>query len=243
MMDAIEAHCCNEEFLGKLLNEDAAFSKAVGTWTTDQIGNDIALALQQIAAKHNVYDFSLGDLNAFKVPINVYDAVKMDNIDVMKYSPAEAIAKTLTVITAIVSYLIVPFVVGFVVGIMAILFEGVFLSILVALLTAGEATLLFGFGAIALLLAGGLYIGYYKNKEKINKWLMKQNLPKALRNKVNTDDFAKQFEKDRPGVVADAQQKMNDPKVADEMSRQIYVKVQPQIEARANQIKYVIENR
>lgn len=243
MMDAIESQCRDEVYFGKLLREDAAFTKAVGTWTTDQVGNDIALALQRIAAKHNVYDFTLGELNAFKSPINVRDAVKVDDISVIQYTPANIIAGALTAITAVVSYFVVPFIMGIVIGIIALMFEGLAIGILNVLISLPGGILIAGFAAIALLLAKGVLDGYKENKEQINKWLMKQNLSKAIRNKVNTDDFAKQFEKDRPSVVAQTEERMNDPQAADDMSRQIYVEVQPQVEARANQIKYVIERR
>lgn len=243
MMNAIENQCQDEAYFGKLLREDAAFTKAVSTWTTDQVGNDIALALQRIAAKHNVYDFTIGELNAFKSPINIRDAVKMDDISIIQYTPANVIAGALTAITAVVSYFVVPFIMGIIIGIIALMFEGLAIGILNILISLPGGIIIAGFAAIALLLARGVYEGYNENKEQINEWLKKQNLPKAIRNRVNIDDFAKQFEKDRPSVVAETEAKMNDPKAADDMSRQIYIEIQPQVAVRANQIKYVIERR
>lgn len=211
------------------------------SWIEHQVGHDIALELQGIAHKHNVFDFSADQLNAFK-ELSITIDTPVNGAVVTKLVPAQEIAYALAAVVGVVGWIILPYITGFILGLVGLFFETLVINILV-LLIANPMTTLVGFAAIALLLGAGVLVGYKENKEKINDWLQKQDLPVIVRKAIKMDDLANQMRKNRQELVGRITRELNTEETRDKLSRGIYSCTKSQVRDRANQIRYEIETR
>lgn len=157
----IEATCRDETKFNQILSDNEDFSNAVESWIEYQVGHDIALELQGIAHKHNVFDFSVDQLNAFK-ELSITIDTPVNGAIVTKLVPAQEIAYALAAVVGVVGWIILPYITGFILGLVGLFFETLVINIL--LLMANPVTTLFGFAAIALLLGAGVVVGYKENK-------------------------------------------------------------------------------
>lgn len=244
MLDAIQGQCKDKEKFNKILSENQEFSDAVSGWMVNKVGHDIAVALQGIAHKHQVYDFTIDQLNAFKtLKIGMGgDLVNTGGVSVVTKFPADQIAYAIAAVVGVVSFFVIPYVTGFVLGLVSFLFETLAVHILVTLMANPVA---FGVSvvAIAALLGVGVVKGYKENKSVINDWLLKQNFPKPLRNTINVSKLAEEMKKSRAEMVVEISKGLNNSESVKSLSKGIYGGIYSQVEERANQIRYEIESR
>ena len=237
----IETTCRDEKRFNEILANNEAFRDAISSWIEHQVGHDIALELQGIAHKHNVFDFSVDQLNAFKeLTITINSPV--NGAVVTKLIPAQEIAYALAAVVGVVGWIILPYITGFILGLIAVFFETLAVSILTFLMS-NPLTMVAGFAAIAVLLGASVLSGYKQNKERINNWLQDQNLPKAVRNAINLNDLASQMSQNRQELVKKISQELNGSNTVDKLSRGIYSCTKSQVRDRADQIRYEIESR
>ena len=237
----IEATCKDEKKFNAILADSEAFRDAISSWIEHQVGHDIALELQGIAHKHNVFDFSVDQLNAFK-ELSITIDTPVNGAVVTKLIPAQEIAYALAAVVGVVGWIILPYITGFILGLIAVFFETLAISILTFLIS-NPLTLVAGFAAIAVLLGTSVLTGYKQNKDKINAWLQEQNFPGVVRNAINFDDLASQMSQNRQELVKKISQELNGSDTMDKLSKGIYSCTKSQVRDRANQIRYEIESR
>lgn len=243
MMKDIEYRCKNAEELNRVLSQHEGFIDAVTSWMENKAGHDIAVELQGIAHKHQVYDFTIDQLNAFKeLRIKAEDMVDTNGIKIVTKLPSDQIAYALAAVVGVVGFMIIPYVTGFILGLVGLLFETLAISILGALL-ANPLTTVAGFAAIAVMLGVGLIKGYKQNKQKINEWLLEQRLPKWLREKIDIQQLAGEMKKERAAMVGSISDSLSNPKAVTQLCEGVYGSVYKQVEARADQIRFEIEAR
>lgn len=236
----IEATCRNEKKFNEILADNSAFRDAISTWIEHQVGHDIALELQGIAHKHNVFDFSVDQLNAFKELSITIDS-PVNGATGTTIVPAQEIAYALAAVVGIVSWIILPYITVFILALLSVFFETLAVSILVFL--ASNPLTFAAFAVVSALLGKKVIESYEKNKDKINAWLQEQNFPKAVRNAINLNDLASQMKKDRQELVKKISQELNSSDTTNKLSKGIYNCTKSQVRDRANQIRYEIESR
>jgi len=241
MLNDIEASCKDTARFNAILTKNKEFSNAVQTWLEHKVGHDIALELQGIAHKHHVYNFTVDQLNAFKVlQISVGSGMlNGKNPKILTQVAADKIALALAAVVAVVSYMIVPFITGLVIGIVWIFFESLAISILSTML-ANPALTVASFVTIAALLGVGVVRGYSQNKDQINDWLLKQNLPGVLRNRIKISDISEQLQQSRAEIVKKITGSINNPDAIKKLGESLYTSIQGQVKERADQIRYEI---
>ena len=231
------------EKLTAVLSRNPDFNKAVSFWTANQVGHDIAVDLQGIAHKHNVYDFSIDDLNAFKtLPVNAGHVIGKNDVDVLSQLPADVIAYALAAVVGVVAYLLFPYIAGLVVGLIALLFESLAVAIL-AFLVANPFTVLIGLAAILALLIGGVLKGYKENKKRINDWLLDKDMPQVLRKGINIDKLVADMASKRAEMKHEIEAALIKPEAQESLVNGIYGSILEQVEERSNQILYEITSR
>lgn len=245
MMDSVGAICRDESKFNSLLSTDEDFSAAVESWVVNKVGHDIALELQNYAMKHGVHNFTVDQLNVFKaLNLNLGDGLmKTTDINIISQLPADKIATAVAAVVAIAVYSIMPYVTTMLLWIISFFFEVLATEILAFLASLPGGVVIAGFGAIALLIAAGVTNGYKENKERINQWLLGQNLPGMVRKAIDISKISGQMKQTRGEMVSQMNAKMNEQDVVDKLGSSIYANIQQQVQERANQIRYEIESR
>lgn len=189
-------------------------------------------------------NWEINQLNAFKtLKISTNgDLINTGGVNVVTKFPTDQIAYAIAAVVGVVSFFIIPYVTGFVLGLVSLLFETLAIHIL-AIMLANPAVAVASFVGIAVLLGVGVVKGYKENKPVINDWLLKQNLPKPLRNAINVSQLAEEMKKSRMEMVMEISEGLKDKKSVNSLSKGIYGGIYSQVEKRADQIRYEIESR
>lgn len=243
LMEGIE-NCLNDEKLfNHMLQEDENFQKATKTWITDKLGNDIANELLKIATRYKVHDFTVRDLNAFGM-LNINSVyTKEGAVDLTGTLKIDEIATFLSGLVGFVSFLIAPYVVGIVIGLIYIISESVFWSIIVALMSCPEPVLTTAMAAIGLMVGGLTKRAMSKNKKKVMDQLNGLNLPVFIRKKVKAEEVEKAFNTEKAEIVKKLKSEFGDSRKMKDIIDNISKTIQPQVQNKADEIKYVIESR
>ena len=242
MLNSVEATLKDEKAFNELLQSDDAYRNAAKTWIVDMLGNDISTQLLSIATKYHVTEFSKQSLNAFR--IDVAPNVKGSNeIDLSKTVGMEPISAVLSAIVGFVTYSITPFIVGIIIGMIWLVSESVGISIILALLECPEPIITTALAVIALIVAGLTKKAFRDNKEKINKVLSELDLPIWVRKKVKEEEILKSFNTEKAELIEQMNQQFRKQAGLNEIVDKISKTIQPQVEKKTDDIKYVIQSR
>lgn len=236
-MTAMITMDCTEEKLNALLQNDAEYKAAIENWTVNIVGQDIAVRLHALCERYGVGELSLDSLNVMKMGSIKIGSIRIDpTADISKM-----VTGTIAVIAGVIAAVILPTVLAVIITLISYISVGLALilcEILLALPGAGWAILL-GIAGIAVIRAA--VSGLDSAKQQLSEGLQKINLPQWARNRMSDRSLERQLAK------ANIQASIRDSIMEEDSKKQIIESVtkglQKQVRARAEDIKYVIENK
>lgn len=227
---------CSEENLSVRMKNCGEYYEVVRNWTVNVVAEDVALELKGICDRYGVDGLILENLNVLKV--------SKVNVEGLEFDPTKdmlnAMSAIVSVIIGVVSVCILPTVICLVVGLLAVVSETVAVGVaLVISSIPGGIYFLTAIGAIELIRC------YRKGEKGIRKQLSKlvqtSDLPLFLRKTMTDRKVDQELKK------VDLKSKIAASIMEEESRKQLVESVteslRGQIAARAEDIKYIVENK
>ena len=227
---------CSEENLTKLLSNDSKYIKAIEGWLKNKVGKDIAIELKGLCDKYGVRDISIDDLNIMTMPRVTIGDVPLDPLEFM-----DTVGTIIALIAGVISATSAATILAVIIVVISFISESLAAMIFAALIAMGPV----GIGIIAVVLGMGVTVLVKKGingfkdmfKDKVMGW----NLPVIAR-KTMTDNKINQSFSDAnlPKQIEDAFKK---PELQKDIVKKVSANLKGQIEKRAEDIKYAIQNK
>ena len=243
LMAEIEGALRDEKRFNLILQQDKGFSRAAAVWICSKLGNDIGTKLVSIATNYHVHDFKADDLNAFKLDVDSIYSGRNGALNLVDKFGYEQFSSLISSVLGIIAFFISPYVVGVLVGLVAFISESAFWSILMAMMSIPDPLWLLLMAFLGITGAALTKTVFRNNKGKIEEWFQNRDLPIFVRKKVDVRKLIETFNADRDEIVKKLEASFNDGSKQDEIAEKISTTIRPQIEKKADEIKFAIERR
>lgn len=227
---------CSEKNLMKVLENNKDYKTAIEKWLKDKVGKDIAVELKAICDKHGVHGLSVENLNIMTIPDVNISGVAIDPLAFMN-----VISAIMAVVAGVIAAASITTIMAVIIVILSLISETLAVTLFWALVGMGPVgwTILAAVVGIAVAVLFSEGTEYVKElfKDKVMEW----NLPEVARRLVRDDRIDESIRKaDISGQIEESFKKAE---VGNDIAYKLAVELKLQVEKRAEDIKYAIQNK